>query len=288
MQTSILQVKGLSKKLKRFTLGPIDLQVEQGIIVGLVGANGSGKSTLFRIWMNLLKSDTGHVELFGQDVNSIKSDWKTRVGYAGEILDGYGFLTVSEMKKFISRWYSTWDEDLYEQLIMRYKIDVKEKFNKCSKGTKKKIEFIFALCHHPDILILDEPTAGVDIASRRRIKEDLIRFMEDGDKSIVMATHTIDEINQLCDEIIVLENGKVIQSFNKDDIYHDWARIRISDLSELVKQHPNVLHYEIEPAEIITNNVHILETVLQRDNIQIHQQERLTLEEVLQYLIDKE
>jgi ABC-2 type transport system ATP-binding protein len=284
MQTLLVEVEGLTKKYKKFTLGPLHFQVERGVVIGLVGANGSGKSTLFRLLMNLLKEDDGQVRMLGQKIT--ENDWKQKIGYAGELLEAYDFLTIIEMKKLISRWYQAWDEEIFVNLIKRYKIDISQKYSKCSKGTKKKVEFIFALCHHPELLLLDEPTAGVDLVSQRKMKEDMIHFMDDGEKSIVLATHTVDEINQLCDEIIVLDGGHIVHTYNKDEIYDHWARVWVSGVTEPIRQHPNVIYYNPSPLQIVTDNLEILEVALEKEQITINQVQRLSMEEVLEYLIE--
>ncbi|MFP7298299.1 ATP-binding cassette domain-containing protein [Neobacillus niacini] len=284
MQSLFIEAEGLTKKYKKFTLGPLHFNVEKGIVIGLVGANGSGKSTLFRLIMNLLKVDDGRILMFGQ--NSTENDWKQKIGYAGEMLDAYDFLNIIKMKKLISRWYQAWDEELFLNLVKRYKIDITQKYSKCSKGTKKKVEFIFALCHHPKLLLLDEPTGGVDLVSQRKMKEDMIRFMEDGEKSIVIATHTVDEINQLCDEIIVLDDGRVIHRYNKDEIYDQWARVWVSSITNPIKQHPNVIIYDTIPLQIVTDNLGKVEQILEKEQISVKQVQRLAIEEVLEYLIE--
>ena len=288
METSILQVKDLSKKLKRFTLGPLDFEVQPGLVVGLVGANGSGKSTFLRLLMNIIKADSGTVLVFGQDWRENEADWKKKVGYAGELLEAYHFLTIRKIKNLISRWYPTWDENQFLTLIKRYKIDLDEKYEKCSKGTKKKVDFIFSICHNPTFLLLDEPTAGVDLVSQRKMKEDLVRFMESGDKSIVLATHTVEEINQLCDEIVVLDEGRIIHSFNKDEIYNQWARVWISHATETLINHPNVIQFESTPPQLVTNQLETIESILQAEKITLQHVQRLSVEEVLELLIDQE
>ncbi|QHS21741.1 ABC transporter ATP-binding protein [Virgibacillus sp. MSP4-1] len=281
-----LEMKGLSRSFRKFKIGPLNLKVEQGSIIALVGANGSGKTTFFRLLMKVLKKDSGQGEIFGKDWSKNEDEWKKKVGYAGELLGGYHFLTIRKLAKLISRWFPSWDHEQFEQLSRRYDIDLDEKYEKCSKGTKKKIDFIFSLCHHPSLLLLDEPTAGVDIVSRRKMKEDILTFMEHEERCVILATHTIDEIHQLCDEIKVLESGRIVHSFNKDDIYENWARIWVSDLSDNLKNHPNVLKLETSPPQMVTNHRENIEVALQNENLSIYQIHRLSLEEVLEYLID--
>lgn len=286
MQASMVEVKGLRKEYKKFSLGPLDLVVPQGIVVGIVGANGSGKSTLFRLMMNLINKDAGRIQFFGKDSYENEAEWKATVGYAGELLGAYDFLTIKDIKNLISRWYPTWNEERFIQLVKRYRINLDEKYGKSSKGTKKKVDFIFSLCHDPALLLLDEPTAGVDIVSQRKMKEDLILFMEDGRKSILLATHAIDEVNQLCDEIIVLDSGRIVYSFNKDEIFDNWARVWTSAITENMKQHRNVLHLEMAPPQIVTDDMEALGSFLQRENVTINHVQRLSVDEVFEYLID--
>lgn len=286
MRNQVLQVEGLTKRYKRATIGPLDFAVERGIVSGLVGANGSGKSTLLRLLMNIIAADRGEIKIFGQNWNGDESKWKEAIGYAGELLDAYYFLNITELKQLISRWHTRWDEERFTYFLERYKIDANQKFGKCSKGTKKKIEFIFALCHNPSLLLLDEPSAGVDITSRRKMKEDLVKFMEDGEKSLLIATHAIDEINQLCDEIIILDNGQIKHIYNKDAIHEQWARIFVSTITEKVKMHPNVLQTEMNPYHVVTNDRFRLEKLLMEEKIAIRHMERLGMEEVMEYLME--
>lgn len=286
MQASMVEVKGLRKKYKKFSLGPLDLVVPQGIVVGIVGANGSGKSTLFRLLMNIAKKDAGQVRLFGKDSYENEAEWKATVGYSGELLGAYDFLTIKDIKHLISRWYPTWSEERFIQLVERYRIDLDEKYGKSSKGTKKKVDFVFSLSHDPALLLLDEPTSGVDIVSQRKMKEDLIRFLEDGNRSILLATHAIDEVNQLCDEIIVLDSGRIVHSFNKDEIFENWARVWTSAVPENMKHYRNVLHFELAPPQIVTNDVKALEDFLRKEKVMINHIQRLSMDEVLEYIID--
>lgn len=190
------------------------------------------------------------------------------------------------MKQLISRWYANWNEGLFQYLIKRYQIDLDEKFEKCSKGTKKKIEFIFSLSHNPILLVLDEPSAGVDMISRRKMKEDLIQFMENGERSVIIATHAIDEINQLCDEIMVMESGCISHKYNKDELYEQWARMYVSKVTSQIKNHPNVIFAGAN--QIVTNDRKTVEKLLAEEQVAIHHTSHLEIEEILEYLIDKE
>ncbi|RYD02112.1 hypothetical protein N752_27055 [Desulforamulus aquiferis] len=286
MNISVLEIKGLTKHFKRFTLGPLDLQIEKGTAMGLVGANGSGKSTLLRLLMNILQPDGGTIEFLGQRTKENETEFKERVGYAGELLEPFGHVTIKELSSMVSYWYPKWDNHRYEHFLKRYNIDEGAKYGKCSKGTKKKVEFIFSICHDPQLLLLDEPSVGVDISSQRIIKEDLMSFMENGEKSIIMATHAIDEIKSICDIITVLHEGRIIYSVNKDEIYENWARIWVSEVREQIARHPNVLSITGSPLQLVTNNLRAVEEELRKEQISITHIQRLAVEEVLEHYIE--
>lgn len=287
MSTSMIEIKGLTKHHQKFSLGPIDLQVDEGTTVAVIGANGSGKSSLFKMMMNLLQADGGSIHYFGQAMTEKETDIKREIGYAGELLDPYGYYSIKELSSLISYWYPNWDHQYCKFLFERYSIDVEQKFEKCSKGTKKKVEFIFAICHNAKILLLDEPSAGVDIISQRKMKEDLMQYMEAGDRSLVLATHNNDEVKQLCDYITILDQGKIITTFEKDEIYEKWARLWVSHLPETLKNHPHVMKVDESLLQIVTDDVSLLERELENAGISISHRNWLSIEEVIEFIITR-
>ncbi|MDL4842079.1 ATP-binding cassette domain-containing protein [Aquibacillus rhizosphaerae] len=285
MNTSLLSVEGLSKDFKYFTFGTVDFHVEIGTVVALIGENGSGKSTLFRLLLNILHADEGKITFFGEDRQVDDAQFKQSVGYAGNLLDAFPYISIKELSHMISYWYDNWNEDRYRYFCERYAIDERMKFGRCSTGIKKKVEFILSICHNPKLLILDEPSSGVDIKSQRKMKEDIIEFMEDGTRSTIIATHSVDEITHLSDILIVLHDGKIVNSMNKDDIYENWARVWVSDLKESIINHTNTVDVMYDSKQIITNHLPNLEQMLTTENITITHTQSLKIGEVIDYLI---
>ncbi|GAE25340.1 ABC transporter [Halalkalibacter wakoensis JCM 9140] len=280
--TNVMTIKELTKNYKAFMLGPLNLNVEKGTSVALVGANGSGKSMLFRLIMNILQPTEGSIEIFDQELTMENEvSLKEKLGFVGELLEPFSYLSIKELSTMISFWYPTWDDKTYHHLLERYQINEETKYGNCSKGMKKKVEFIFSLSHHPDLLLLDEPTAGIDISTQRKIKEDLMLFMESGEKSMIIATHMVDEINQLCDYITVLDRGKIIYTANKDEIYENWARLWVTGMTDSIRNHPNVFHFVEQPLQLITNNWQILEDEFRTEGITITHSQKVSLEEVI-------
>lgn len=168
MKHPILSINELSKRYKKFSFGPLDLQIERGTVVALVGPNGSGKSTFFRLIMNLVRADKGTVKCFGKCMNMYEMACKQKIGYvAGDLFQILGHLTIQKLADLVSYWYPSWNWKRYAELIDRYEIDEQEKYANCSTGTKKKVDFIFAMAHDPELLLLDEPSSGVDMVSQR-------------------------------------------------------------------------------------------------------------------------
>ncbi|RXT07158.1 ATP-binding cassette domain-containing protein [Ammoniphilus sp. CFH 90114] len=284
METSALTITGLTKKLKNFSLGPLDLIVEKGTIVALIGANGSGKSTFLRVLMNVLKADSGTIYAFGENFSENETALKQKIGYVGDKLEPYRHLSIKELSSLISYWYPTWDHQRYLHYLSRYQIDENMKYEHGSTGTRKKVEFIFSLCYDSQLLVLDEPSAGMDMVSQRKMKEDLLNYMEDGERSILIATHIADEVEQLSDYIAVIEEGKIVLTFNKDDVREHWARVSVSQVTDSLLDHAHVISTSMNPPEIVTNHLSALEMELKNQQITINQIQRLTLEEVVENL----
>jgi ABC-2 type transport system ATP-binding protein len=285
----VMEVKGLEKKYKKFKFGPVDFKLEKGTAVALLGGNGSGKSTFFRLVMDILQPEAGTVALFGADKTENETDVKRRIGFIGDMLEPFSALKIKEMASLVSYWYPSWDDERYQYLLNRYGIDEKEKYGKCSKGTKKKVEFVLSLTHSPDILLLDEPSANVDIVSQRKFKEDLVEYLEDGEKSIVLATHIMDEVRQICDYIYILDDGQINDCFEKDEIQEKWATFWIEALPEQVRNHPHIVRTHRltdSTLQVVTNDFASLERDLSAHRISIHHVSRLTLEEIIELIIE--
>ncbi|SDY20623.1 ABC-2 type transport system ATP-binding protein [Evansella caseinilytica] len=284
MDNFMLNIRGLTKRFDKFTFGPVDLQVEKGTVLALVGANSSGKTTFFRLLMSILQPDDGTIELLHQRLADNETELKKQVGFAGELLAPFEHLSIKELASLISYWYPTWDHERYTYFIERYAIDDSAKLGKSSKGTWKKIEFIFALCHRPQLLLLDEPSAGVDISSQRKIREDVTAFMEDGEKNVVLATHNIEEIKHLCDYVAILHKGKLVRTILKDDIFDNWSRVWLPSVTKKIADHPNTVAIAEHPPQIVTDNLEETEKLLQEERMNVLNRQRLQLDEVIEYI----
>lgn len=225
MSAPIISVEGVTKSYGDFTLGPVDLRIEPGYVVAVVGPNGSGKSTLFRMLMNLVRPDTGEIRLFGMRYPESEVQIKRRIGYVPERSIGHGEMTAAELGSFVARWYDTWEHALYRDLLDRLGIEPHKRFRELSKGTRRRLSFALAAATSADLLILDELTESVDPFARREMLEDVSRFVGDGERTVLLATHVIDEVRRLANYVVFLVNGESLGLYEKDALLESWRTL---------------------------------------------------------------
>ncbi|MBN1222364.1 MAG: ABC transporter ATP-binding protein [Candidatus Aminicenantes bacterium] len=223
--TCMVEIKNLRKEYKGFTLEDISLDVPAGSIVGLIGPNGAGKTTTIRILMGMVKPKSGEIKIFGLDHRENLKEIKNRVGYVGEDHHFYGDKTVAWTGKFVSGFYREWNINLYQSLLTEFSISRTKKTKELSKGMKVKLSLAIAFGHNPELMVLDEPTAGLDPIIRRELLEILRTFPENGDKSVLISSHITDDIARIADYVAFLVEGKLALSEAKDELLARWKRI---------------------------------------------------------------
>src|SRR5215204_2678443 len=203
----VISLRDVRKSYGDFELGPVNLEIEPGYIVAIVGPNGGGKSTLFGMLMNLIQPDSGEVSVFGLAYPEDEVEIKQRIGYVPERPVGHEEMSARALGEFVSYWYPRWDQGLYQDLLLRSEIDPDKRFGELSKGMQRRLSFALALATGSELLLLDEPTAGVDPFARREMLEDISRFMNDGEKTVVLATHVMEEVRRIADYVVFLADG---------------------------------------------------------------------------------
>jgi ABC-2 type transport system ATP-binding protein len=222
---NILEARNLAKRYSEFTLDDVSLTVPKGFIKGIIGPNGAGKTTTIKIIMNLLRADSGEVEIFGLNYRDAEKEIKDRIGYVGEEQFFYQTKTVGWTGRFVAQYYSRWDENTFDRLLMEFKISRTKKTRELSRGMKVKLSFALALAHHPDLLILDEPTSGLDPVIRRELLDFLKKVCEDEGKSVLISSHITDDLARIADYITFMHEGRVIFEEEKDELLSNWKRI---------------------------------------------------------------
>ncbi len=223
--TNIVEIDNLRKEYKGFTLDNISLQVPQGTIMGFIGPNGAGKTTTIKILMDMIQPKSGSVRMFGLDHRKNIKHVRNKAGYVGEDQNFYGDKTVAWTGKFVSEFFDKWDTNLFQKLLTDFAISRTKKTKDLSKGMKVKLSLAIALSHNPDLMILDEPTAGLDPVIRREVLELLRTFPADGKKSVIISSHITDDITRIADYVAFLIEGKIALFEAKDELLAKWKRI---------------------------------------------------------------
>lgn len=218
-----IELKGLRKSFPGFTLGPVDLAVPEGTILGLIGENGAGKSTTIKLMLSLLRTDAGSITILGQDAKKLD---KNEIGV---VLDDPGFpsmLNAKEIRSFLKDIYRHWDDEAWQDYMRRFDLPQDRKFSDFSKGMKMKLAIAAAMSHNAKLLILDEPTSGLDPVARDEVVDMLSEFTRDPGHSILLSSHIVSDLEKLCDYIAFLHKGQLLLSEEKDALYEEYGLLR--------------------------------------------------------------
>ncbi|OLS02293.1 ABC transporter ATP-binding protein [Tissierella creatinophila] len=222
----MLKIENLNKKFKNFEIKDVSFELKKGYIMGFIGPNGSGKTTTIKLIMNLLKKDSGSIEVFGKDNIKFEREIKDRIGFVYD--EGYFYedLTIKQMKNIVAPFYTQWDEKLFKKYMKDFSLDETQKINKLSKGMKMKFALAIALSHNADLIIMDEPTSGLDPIFRREILDILYSIIQDENKSIFFSTHITTDLERIADYITFIDEGKIVFSKEKDLILESYAVVK--------------------------------------------------------------
>lgn len=215
---NILEIQGLEKQYPGFSLGPIDLVLPAGCIMGFIGENGAGKTTTINLILGLIKKNAGCIKLFGQ-----QDYLKDRAVFEkiGVVLADPGLhttLNAKEIHNIMRRTYKSWDSDQYWQYIKQFRLPEKKKVGEYSQGMQRKLSLAVALSHGAKLLILDEATSGLDPIVRDELLDVFLAFIQDESNSIFLSSHILSDLEKACDYIALLHGGRMIFSEPKDEL----------------------------------------------------------------------
>ncbi|MNZ54745.1 ABC transporter ATP-binding protein YtrB [compost metagenome] len=213
-----VEIRNVSKSYKNYKLSNVSFQVPNGYITGLIGPNGAGKSTIIKSIMGMVIPDQGDISVLGQPIDSERAVYKEQIGYISDENIYYDYLTLAEMKKIVAPFYSNWDEDLYLKYMDIFELPARKKIKECSKGMKTKFSIALALSHHPKLLIMDEPTAGLDPVFRRELLELLADYILDERNTILFSTHLTTDLDRVADYVTFVNRGQLVFSEAKDEV----------------------------------------------------------------------
>lgn len=220
----LLELNGISRRVSdRFSLRDVTLAVEPGQIVGFVGANGAGKTTTIRAALGLIKLDAGEVHLFGQRCGADAPDESQRHLHSrvGLVLDTCPFpstLKVGQIERLVGPAYPTWSCETFAGFIDRFGLDPKTKVKDLSRGMGMKLQLACALSHNAKLLVLDEATAGLDPMAREELLDELLAFVSDGQRSVLLSSHITSDLDRAADRVICIDNGSIVFDLPREDI----------------------------------------------------------------------
>ncbi|BBM83282.1 ABC transporter ATP-binding protein [Candidatus Uabimicrobium amorphum] len=227
--SEVISIQNLCKKFgKNQVLDNVNLNISSGVVYALVGKNGVGKTTLLRTLLGLSHPTSGQSTVFGLD--SQRDDWKIRqqVGYVADGLQMYEWMTVKEILWFVSRFYPTWDSNYEKELAEKFTLNYKAKIKTLSRGFKSKLLLTMAMAHRPKLLILDEATAGLDVAVRREFLDCVVDTVEKEDHTVVISSHLLQDVERIADQIGFLQNGKIHKTYSVEELKNTFRKIQVS------------------------------------------------------------
>jgi ABC-2 type transport system ATP-binding protein len=228
MTTAAIELEGVGKRYPHFTLDGIDLVLPHGQIMGLIGANGAGKSTTIRILMGLVRQDRGTVRVLGHPMPAEQAAAKRDVGFAAEDLRLFGAATLAWHMAFVRSIYPTWDPDYAGQLLRRFDLEAEQRIKGLSHGQRVKAALLLMLARRPRLLVLDEPTTGLDPVARQEVLGELMAVLADDERTILFSSHNTLDVEQISDRITFIDRGRIIDAGDKESFLERWRRIRLA------------------------------------------------------------
>jgi ABC-2 type transport system ATP-binding protein len=227
MTSSVVQFEGVGKTYPHFTLDDISFELPAGSIMGFIGANGAGKSTTIRILMGLVHQDRGSVHVLGHPIPAAQVAAKWDVGFVSEDMRLYPSATLAWHMAFVRSIYPGWDPAYAEVLLKRFDLRPEQKIKGLSHGQRVKSAMLLALARRPRLLVLDEPTTGLDPIARHEVLGSLMEALADERRAIFFSSQNTLDVEQISDQIIFIDRGRIIDSGDKETYLERWRRVRL-------------------------------------------------------------
>lgn len=232
----IVDVQNLTRSYQRKTaLQDVNLQIPAGEVLGLVGENGAGKTTLIRHMLGLLKPQQGSVRVFGVDPVSNPERVLSRIGYVSEDRDLPEWMKVGEVLNFSRNFYPDWDNELQDELVKTFSLSLGARIKELSRGERARVCLVNALSHRPDLLLLDEPSSGLDPVVRRDVLGAIIQTIANEGRTVLFSSHLLDEVQRVADRVCMIDSGQVIVDQPLEQMFEEHRSItfRLPESKEL-------------------------------------------------------
>ena len=224
----ILKLENVEKHYEQFDL-KCSLELQDGCVTGLIGQNGAGKSTTFKAVLGLISIDGGRIEVFGKDVKELSKEDRENIGV---VLSGSGFsgyLTVHDIIPILSSMYTAFQKADFQKRCRKFGLPMDKKIKDFSTGMKAKLKVLVAMSHDAKLLILDEPTAGLDVIARDELLDMMREYIEDGNRSILISSHISSDLEGLCDDLYMIHDGNIIMHEDTDRLLGDYGLLKVTE-----------------------------------------------------------
>lgn len=226
---AVLHVQGIHKHYPEFALENVSFSLAPHSIMGLIGRNGAGKSTTLKSILNMVSPESGNIIMFQKNFLEHEKECKQRIGVVFGGIDFYPLKKLSAITAVTRKFYTNWDQVQYQRYLRRFALDESKKFKELSNGMKVKYLLALALSHHAELLILDEPTSGLDPVSREELLHIFHQLVKTENCSILFSTQITSDLDRCADAITYIQNGRVLQSADKDTFIHSFAHLQLPD-----------------------------------------------------------
>jgi ABC-2 type transport system ATP-binding protein len=284
MNDLAVELSGVNKKYRYFTLEDIHLKLPRGQIMGLIGANGAGKSTTIRVLMGLVHQDSGEVRVLGHSMPAEQVAAKWDIGFASEDMRLYDSMTLDWHMSFIRSIYPNWDRAYAQLLVKRFGLRVDQKMKGFSHGQRVKAALLLVLARKPQLLVLDEPTTGLDPVARHEILRELTGVMAEEGRSILFSSHNTQDVEQISDQITFIDRGRIIDSMDKETYLDRWRRLRLEvPLGIELPPLPGIVGVQRQGRlAVATSNAFVpdLAHAYEHTGVRVQSIENMTLEEI--------
>ncbi|WP_251389689.1 ABC transporter ATP-binding protein [Mediterraneibacter agrestimuris] len=223
----MLVLKNIEKHYSRFDLN-CSLEVQPGCITGLIGKNGAGKTTAFKAALGLIQKDGGSAEILGKPVEKLDVDARRQMGVVLADSGFSGYLMVKDVIQVMNSLYPTFQKEEFVRNCERFQLPMDKKIKEFSTGMKRKLQFLTAISHNAKLLILDEPTSGMDVIAREELLDLLREYMEYGERAILISSHISSDLEGLCDDLYMIDNGRIIMHEETDILLGNYAVLKVT------------------------------------------------------------
>ena len=242
---NILTLKDVNKKYDRsnFSITDISFSLPEGSIMGFIGENGAGKSTTMNCILNVLKKDSGKIEIFGKEMSDEDTIIRESIGVVYDSNNFPDYLTAKQISNIFEKIYKQWDNICFEEYIKRFGLSKSQKIKTYSRGMGMKLAIAVALSHKSKLLILDEATSGLDPVMRDEILDVLLEFVKQKNHSVLLSSHITGDLEKITDYIVFINKGEIILNKTKDELIYEYGIIRCSENNFLSISSEDILSY---------------------------------------------